>query len=108
MSVFEFDLYLSIITSGNITANGLLPTIGRAAKTAWPKPSGADWRTEITVTSFGTIERTSSSRLRFTRASSVASSSKLVSKWFSIEFFEACVTSTISLMPAATASLTTY
>ncbi|CAE1146623.1 protein of unknown function [Serratia sp. Tan611] len=38
----------------------------------------------------------------------MASSSKLVSKWFSIEFLEECVTRTISLIPAAIHSLTTY
>ena len=60
------------------------------------------------VTSGGQIERTSSSKTRLTRFSNVASSSKLVSKWFSIAFLELCVTNTISLMPAATHSFTMY
>ena len=38
----------------------------------------------------------------------MVSSSNEVSKWFSIAFLEECVTSTISLIPAATHSLTIY
>ena len=60
------------------------------------------------VTSFGTIERTSSKSWRFTRFSNMVSNSKEVSKWFSIAFLEEWVTNTISLIPAATHSLTTY
>ncbi len=108
LSRLRSDSYSSRITSGRMTATGSSPTTGCAHSTAWPRPFANPWRTCIIVTCGGQIDCTSSRSWRFTRFSSMASSSKLVSKWFSIEFLEEWVTSTISVIPAAIHSFTTY
>src|SRR5690625_80117 len=108
LSLRRFDWWRSISTSGSNTAKGSSPTTGRAHKMACPKPLASACRTEIMVSPGGVMQRTSSSSDRFRRASSWASNSKLVSKWFSMEFLLALVTRTISLIPAAAASSITY
>src|SRR5690554_2554027 len=108
LSLRRFDWWRSISTSGSNTAKGSSPTTGRAHKMACPKPLASACRTEIMVSPGGVMQRTSSSNERFRRASSCASNSKLVSKWFSMEFLLAWVTRTISLIPAAAASSITY
>ena len=64
-----------IVNSIKASARGLEKHIGFAHKIACPRPLASPWRTLITVTSAGQIERTSSSSARLTRFSSVASSS---------------------------------
>ncbi|OBX36398.1 hypothetical protein A8U91_00740 [Halomonas elongata] len=108
-SLLPFKSLSSTRTSGSSTAKGSSsPITGRAQSTAWPSPSGSDWRTLMMLTSEGTMARSSSSSSHLPLASRLASSSKCLSKWFSMALLLPCVTSTMSRIPASTASWTTY